>query len=79
MLKRNSYKTFGPIVACLALYYVLSKDKDRRERYAALKLELENRRIEEEMKSKTLINMKSDWLNPYFMHILDCAIDNKIQ
>ena len=60
MLKRNSYKTFGPIVAGLALYYVLSKDKDRRERYAALKFELENRRIEEEMKSKALINMKSD-------------------
>ena len=71
MLKRNSYKTFGPIVAGLALYYVLSKDKDRRDRYAALKFELENRRIEEEMKSKALINMKSDWLNPYFMHILD--------
>ena len=60
MMTGNAYKAFGPIATCLVLYYILSKDKERRERYSALKFDLENRRIEEEMKSKAMMNMKSD-------------------
>lgn len=60
MLSANAYKAFGPIVTCVVLYYVLAQDKDRRNRVSALKLDLEKRRIEEEMKSKAMIDIKSD-------------------